>query len=212
MPYQMLFRQGALFSMANCPACRSTRVYKGYRPAPFLLRIFFIHDFLCENCNLQFRGFSLTPPRSRRRKSKKSSDQSPTGSGYAEATSTVAVADALPPNPVIAQANAATASGMSQALPTTPMSSHKNSPPPSTVQGQWQMPAQALEELEGKRRSHRSHQVCPTCGATDTERRRRKLWEKVIFVFTTIRAYQCRICGADFYARRQSKESEPRSS
>lgn len=192
--------------MANCPACRSTRVYKGYRPAPLFLRIFFIHDFLCENCNLQFRGFSLTPPRSRRRKGKKSSDQSQTSSGYAEAKPSVAATDSLQTNPSMAQANRASASGMSQALPATSMPSHKQPPPHSTVQGQWQMPAQELEQLEGKRR-HRSHQVCPTCGATDTERRRRKLWEKAIFAFTTIRAYQCRICGADFYARRQNKET-----
>ncbi|MFN7927533.1 MAG: hypothetical protein U0Y68_06245 [Blastocatellia bacterium] len=76
-------------------------------------------------------------------------------------------------------------------------------------QGQWQMPAQEFEELQGKRRSHhRSHQICPSCGATDTERRRRKLWEKVVFAFTNIRAYQCRICGADFYARRKNKENK----
>lgn len=189
--------------MAKCPACRSTRVYKGYRPAPLLLRLFFIHDFLCENCNLQFRGFSLTPPRSRRRKGKKRSEYSTSHSAVAE--SSTATQDAIPTNPLLAQAKSATASGVSQVLPATSMPPHKDPLPPSTIQGQWQMPAQALEELEGKRRSHRSHQVCPSCGATDTERRRRKLWEKAIFVFTTIRAYQCRICGADFYARRKKK-------
>ncbi|HEX4947448.1 MAG TPA: hypothetical protein VFZ34_12320 [Blastocatellia bacterium] len=74
----------------------------------------------------------------------------------------------------------------------------------ATIKGQWEMPAEALEEFES-RRSHRSHQVCPSCGTTDTERRRRKLWEKAAFAFTSIRAYKCRICGLDFYARRKPK-------
>ena len=194
--------------MASCPACRSTRVYKGYRPAPLLLRIFFIHDFLCENCNLQFRGFSLIPPRSRRRKGKKNKDETPVSSGYAEAKPTVAAQESIQITPLLAQAKRAAASGVSQALPTTPMPSHKEPPPSSTIQGQWQMPAQEFEELASKRKSRRSHQVCPSCGATDTERRRRKLWEKAIFIFTTIRAYQCRICGSDFYARRKQKEEQ----
>jgi ribosomal protein L37E len=183
--------------MAKCPACRSTRVYKGYRPAPLLLRLLLIHDFLCENCNLQFRGFSLIPPRSRRRKGKKSSDSASHSSSSVEPAA--AMQDAVQAKPVLAQAKSAVAAGLSQ---TTSMSV----PPPTTKQGQWQMPAEEFEELQGKRRSHRSHQICTSCGATDTERRRRKLWEKVVFVFTSIRAYQCRICGADFYARRKKKE------
>jgi hypothetical protein len=110
-------------------------------------------------------------------------------------------------NLLLAQAQSAAASGFGQAVPSQPMSSQKEPPSqPTTVQGQWQMPAEALEEFESRRRTHRSHQVCPNCGATDTERRRRRLWEKAIFVFTTIRAYQCRICGADFYARRKKKK------
>ena len=189
--------------MAKCPACRSTRVYKGYRPAPLLLRLFFFHDFLCENCNLQFRGFSLIPPRSRRRKGKKSSDSSPPTAPHPA----VAIQESRQMNPRLAQAKSAAASGRSQSLPTVSMPSKKEPPvSPATIHGQWQIPAQEFEELETKRRSHRSHQVCPSCGATDTERRKRKLWEKAIFVFTTLRAYKCRICGSDFYARRKKKE------
>ena len=190
--------------MAKCPACRSTRVYKGYRPAPLLLRLVFIHDFLCENCNLQFRGFSLTPPRSRRRKSKKSSDHSSQTSYSPNLEATVAQQEIARNNPLLAQAQSAAA--VSQALPTPPRPAQQEPPAPPKVQGQWQMPAQEFEELETKRRSHRSHQVCPSCGATDTERRRRKLWEKAIFAFTDMRAYKCRICGADFYARRKKKD------
>jgi ribosomal protein L32 len=190
--------------MAKCPACHSTRVYKGYRPAPLLLRLFLIHDFLCENCNLQFRQFSLTPPRSRRSRSKKTTTPSPSFQA-SEAGSAVTVQDSI--SPLLVPSPSAAAAGPRQPpVPPTAVTSQPPPPSPPTIQGQWQMPAEALEEYEKSRRSHRSHQVCPHCGATDTERRRRKMWEKFLFSFTTIRAYQCRICGADFYARRKKKK------
>ncbi len=199
--------------MAKCPACRSDRVYKGYRPAPFLLRLLRFHNCLCENCNLQFRGFSILPPRSRTRKGKNRSQKS---SRIIESDTPIAITEPapLPPgrnnsqsNPLLMQAASAGASGVSQTLPPKAMSTQSEAAKP-TVKGQWEMPAEALEDLEKGRRSHRSHQVCPNCGATDTERRRRKMWEKAVFAFTTLRAYKCRICGSDFYARRKPKTAE----
>lgn len=200
--------------MAKCPACRSTRVYKGYRPAPLLLRLIRIHDFLCESCNLQFRGFSILPPRSRSRKGKKKHSQD--NSRLIEPTTPVNLAESpsmaqprnhAQPNPMLAQAAGAASSGVSQPLPSQAMASQSESAKP-TVKGQWELPAGALEEIETRRQSHRSHQVCPNCGATDTERRRRKMWEKAAFAFTSIRAYKCRICASDFYARRKQKSGE----
>ncbi len=197
--------------MVKCPACRSDRVYKGYRPAPLFLRLLRFHSCLCENCNLQFRGFSLLPPRSRTRKGKKGNSQK--SPRIIEPDTPVKITEPAPipqprnnsqTNPLLAQAASARASGASQPLPPKAMSSQSNSPK-STIKGQWEMPAEALEEIETSRRSHRSHQVCPSCGATDTERRRRKMWEKAAFAFTTIRAYKCRICGSGFYARRKHK-------
>lgn len=193
--------------MAKCPACRSTRVYKGYRLAPLLLRLLRIHEFLCENCNLQFRGFSILPPRSRSRKGKKSNSQK--NSRIIEPDPPVKITEpasqAPPrPNPLLAQAASTGAAGASQPLPPKAMPTQSETAK-STIKGQWEMPAEALDDLEKSRRSHRSHQVCPNCGATDTERRRRKMWEKAAFAFTTIRAYKCRICGSDFYARRKQK-------
>ena len=197
--------------MAKCPACRSNRVYKGYRPAPLLLRLLRIHEFLCENCNLQFRGFSILPPRSRSRKGKKSSSQK--SSRIIEPDPPVKITESASqsqsrtypqPNPLMAQAASAGTSSASQTLPPKAMPT-QNESAKTTIKGQWEMPAEALEDIEKSRRSHRSHQVCPNCGATDTERRRRKMWEKAAFAFTTIRAYKCRICGSDFYARRKQK-------
>lgn len=214
LPYQAIFRQGDLLSMAKCPACRSTRVYKGYRPAPLLLRLVRIHEFLCENCNLQFRGFSILPPRSRKRKGKNRNEQDDARIIAPAPPVNLAEFPSLPQarnhtqyNPVRAQAAGAGTTGPSPSLPPKTMAS-QNEPAKPANRGQWELPAEALEELENSRRSHRSHQTCPSCGATDTERRRRKMWEKAAFAFTSIRAYKCRICGSDFYARRKLKTDE----
>lgn len=200
--------------MATCPACQSDRVYKGYRLAPLLFRLMRVHEFLCEGCNLQFRAFSILPPRTRTRKGKirKSalpvvalSEEAMIVPTINEARSKVSPAD----NPLRMQMMSAASSERNQTFPTMSMSTQSEttdqSPPP---QKKWEMSAQSLEELESNRKSRRSHQVCPHCGATDTERRRRKLWEKLVFAFTQIRAYNCRICGGDFYARRKKKDEE----
>ncbi|HEY0101344.1 MAG TPA: hypothetical protein VGB76_20640 [Pyrinomonadaceae bacterium] len=33
---------------------------RGYTEAPLWLRIFLIHDLLCDNCNLLYRGFATS--------------------------------------------------------------------------------------------------------------------------------------------------------
>ncbi len=196
--------------MTKCPACRSDRVYKGYRPAPILLRLIRIHEFLCEGCNLQFRAFSLLPPRSRRRKGKNKSSHSPDNARLIEHNVQVRIVEPTPlplnnpqANPLLAQATSAGATSVASLPP--PTRAAASDPAKPTIKAQWQMPAGTLEELETRRQSHRSHQVCTQCGQSDTERRRRKVWEKVAFMFTSIRAYKCRICGNDFYARRKPK-------
>lgn len=199
--------------MAQCPACRSDRVYKGYRPAPLLLRLIRIHEFLCEGCNLQFRTFSLLPPRSRRRKGKNSKSRSQDDARLIEPTPVPQINIVEPAplprknshvNPLLAQAANAGAASVGQPL-SPPTRSVSSDPPKATIKAQWQMPAEALEDLETRQQSHRSHQICPQCGKSDTERRRRKWWEKAAFAFTSIRAYKCRICGEHFYARRKPK-------
>lgn len=213
--------------MAKCPACKSKRVYKGYRLAPLPLRLVRIHEFLCEDCNLQFRAFSLLPPRTRRRKNgnKKHSHQAhrhTTEEAVPEAQDRAHTVEKINAKPIeklmVAQAPGATSAPVNRSpiVPPTTVSTAAE-PTENVAPQQWQMSAQALEEASARHtktdsdrssRSHRSHQVCPHCGATDTERRRRKMWEKMAFAFTTIRAYNCRICGGDFYAKRKQKSGE----
>lgn len=41
----------------RCPKCRSSRIRKGYKPTPLILRVVGIHHLLCNHCNLLFTGF-----------------------------------------------------------------------------------------------------------------------------------------------------------
>jgi hypothetical protein len=43
----------------RCPVCRSKRIRRGYRRTPMLLRLLFRYNLLCDNCNLEFRGFAV---------------------------------------------------------------------------------------------------------------------------------------------------------
>src|SRR2546430_851928 len=40
-----------------CPRCKSTRVQRGYNNSAFVLQIAGLHELLCNNCGLEFRGF-----------------------------------------------------------------------------------------------------------------------------------------------------------
>jgi hypothetical protein len=55
----------------KCPKCRSSRIRKGYKPTPLLLRLVGIHYLLCNHCNLLFTGFAV--PGTVGRSSRKSS-------------------------------------------------------------------------------------------------------------------------------------------
>lgn len=43
----------------KCPKCRSSRIRKGYKPTPLILRLVGIHYLLCNHCNLLFTGFAV---------------------------------------------------------------------------------------------------------------------------------------------------------
>ena len=46
----------------RCPKCKSTRIQRGYGDAPLALRIVGLHELLCNQCGLEFKG--LDPFRS----------------------------------------------------------------------------------------------------------------------------------------------------
>ncbi len=40
-----------------CPRCKSTRVQRGYRDSAIVLQLAGLHELLCNNCGLEFKGF-----------------------------------------------------------------------------------------------------------------------------------------------------------
>jgi predicted Zn-ribbon and HTH transcriptional regulator len=40
-----------------CPRCKSTRVQRGYNDSFFVLQMAGLHELLCNNCGLEFKGF-----------------------------------------------------------------------------------------------------------------------------------------------------------
>jgi predicted Zn-ribbon and HTH transcriptional regulator len=40
-----------------CPRCKSTRVQRGYNDSAFVLQLAGLHELLCNNCGLEFKGF-----------------------------------------------------------------------------------------------------------------------------------------------------------
>lgn len=40
-----------------CPRCKSTRVQRGYKDSSFVLQMAGLHELLCNNCGLEFKGF-----------------------------------------------------------------------------------------------------------------------------------------------------------
>ena len=184
--------------MASCPSCGSKKIYQGYRTAPLLYRIFRLHEFLCEGCNLQFRAFSFKHPRRKTRRQKPP----------VESLFIIRQQETAPSSAAASSASQLSAGGsLNTGVAVAPPAS--NVPDTSQLTAkmrEWKAQAQQGSQ-SGQRRNYRSHHNCPQCGSTDTERRRRKLWERVVFYFSQIRAYQCRICGTDFYARRKRDQS-----
>lgn len=52
----------------KCPKCGSSRVRRGYKRTPLLMRMFGIYHLLCDHCNLLFRGFVVPGTLHRRKK------------------------------------------------------------------------------------------------------------------------------------------------
>jgi hypothetical protein len=45
--------------MPRCPRCHSSRIQHGFNDESALLRLLFVRELLCNNCNLEFKGFAL---------------------------------------------------------------------------------------------------------------------------------------------------------
>lgn len=52
----------------KCPKCGSSRVRRGYKRTPLVMRLFGIYHLLCDHCNLLFTGFVVPGTLQRRKK------------------------------------------------------------------------------------------------------------------------------------------------
>lgn len=188
--------------MVRCPGCKSGKVYEGYRKPSLLARSFRFHEYLCEHCNLQFQAFSLFSPRKKKRRTQKSQEElfeafiKKTDEPIVQPSASIS----RPASKTVNQVRAGVTTTVS--VTTNNQSSDQEQPKPGTVK----MHLSDLQQ-QTSQRPHRSRHVCPQCGSIDTERRRRRLWERIVFSFSDVRAYNCRICGTSFYARRKHKSS-----
>jgi len=48
-----------IMTFQKCPKCGSSRIRRGYKRTPLLMRMFGIYHLLCDHCNLLFTGFVL---------------------------------------------------------------------------------------------------------------------------------------------------------
>jgi ribosomal protein L37AE/L43A len=68
----------------QCPKCGSSRIRRGYKPTPLLLRMVGIYNLLCDHCNLLFRGFAIPgtiPKPGTRRKKHRTQEERKQGIG-----------------------------------------------------------------------------------------------------------------------------------
>jgi hypothetical protein len=55
----------------RCPKCKGDRIRQGYQPTPLLLKMAFIQNLLCNDCNWEFKGFAVPGTVSRKTKKKR---------------------------------------------------------------------------------------------------------------------------------------------
>jgi hypothetical protein len=55
----------------RCPKCKSKNIRHGYRPTHILFKLAFRYNLLCNDCNLEFKGFAIPGTVSRKGKKKR---------------------------------------------------------------------------------------------------------------------------------------------
>jgi hypothetical protein len=61
----------------KCPKCGSKNIRHGYRPTHILFKIAFCYNLLCNDCNLEFKGFAIPGTVSRKGKKARKVDGTP---------------------------------------------------------------------------------------------------------------------------------------
>ena len=204
--------------MILCPACRSSRIRNDYKPAPLVLRIFFIHALLCDHCNHQFKAFSFAgaPSRSQRHLARKAAISNQASA--VDLTKLNAVANGVKRSESLVQQQ------QPRRLTIDLVALRLQSKTQQEVLGAIVIDQNALaryvlrteitklhaqgakdqcylKNSERGRPAPSATPICTHCGSTDVRRRRRKLLERIAFSVSHHKAFTCRSCGETFYSK-----------
>lgn len=223
--------------MVVCPSCGSSRVRNGYKPAPFWLRMIGMRGLLCDNCNFPFRAFSPLPPKSRRpQHAQRKADtfnaapvvdlsqiqqKSETGKHKASVAAPPVEKLELKIAPAPAEkfefVNSSSSVPASARLVTdhiAPVHSNlRTEITKITAPGNSEIIKlpHVKREQHAKSEPHSSSHPCPECSSRNVRRRRRNFLERTLLTFSEHKAYNCRDCGAAFYAKSDERETRPSS-
>jgi len=197
--------------MIVCPLCESPRIRNDYKPAPIWLRLFGIRALLCDYCNHQFKAFALRAPQSGRpRHAKRIADVPADASGV----------DLVRLRRDVAEAQ----SEKSEAINRMKLS--LNPAPSGEVVAGLELPVRkeiqtqilklhAPVSSEVVKQGHAEEQAsartmppCSECGARNVRRRRRTSLERTTLALAGLKAFNCRDCGASFFARLNDEPGE----
>lgn len=223
--------------MVVCPSCGSSRIRNGYKPAPFWLRVIGMRGLLCDNCNFPFRAFSPFPPKSRRpQHTQRKADvfnaapvvdlsqiqQQPVLEKHK-------ISVAAPPmerlelKVVPAPAEKFEFATTSSSAPASARVVTDHIAParsnlrteitkitaqgsPAIIKAPAQPPRQKVQLAPNS-----PSQTCPECNSHNLKRRRRNFLERTLLTFSEHKAYNCRNCGAAFYAKSEEREARSNS-
>lgn len=194
--------------MAVCAACGSARVRNDYKPAPWWLRLIGVRALLCDYCNHQFRAFAPLPPKTRRPR------QTTQKADVFNAAPVVNLHQLDRRDPVAKSAPQVEPARLIN-LNRAPLVNEQTTPARNelrthiiclhtqSAKGEQVAPPEQTEP------SATGAPACPECGSQNLKRRHRNTVEKAVLSFTAHKAYNCRDCGAAFYAKKEAQDAPP---
>ena len=201
--------------MVVCPSCESTNIRNDYKPAPLILRMLGIRALLCDHCNRQFKAFCPVSPKRTSKSGKPSRDRISTG-GSAEIGPLAPRVDLGQLRRNVAEAQAQQADSLRRV-----QLSLKPSESGEVVAGQeipiqhdlktqvLKLHAQSAKEAPRKQaaQAHSNSTLeCSECGSRNVKQRHRSAIERAALALTDHKAFNCRDCGASFYAKQDDKD------
>lgn len=198
--------------MAVCPSCKSTRIRNDYKPAPIWLRVLGIRALLCDHCNRQFRAFQLRAPRGGRPRSVKRMRGAEAEVELNSLRRSVAEAQnekvesldrvTLSLHPERSAETVREVAGEVVTGPGLPASRDiRTQVLRLHAQGENVMVERPLVPAVPAPAESNGLPRCSACDSKNVRRRRRTTLERATLTLANLKAFNCRDCGASFYAK-----------